>query len=243
MSKAERFSYPKGIENLTPRARRHRAWAFDQDLLDVPPRQPRIDLPGVPQQLVQRSNDRRPCFFAPIDRTRYLDELREAASRHGCTVHADVLLTHHVPLLLTPAAIGCVSAIRLRWAVATSATSMIATAAPAPVGKAASSPAQCTASITRRAAAATSNSIRSMRAGSAKPATRPGRATQQTRRARPTRWSARTRSSWRCMPKTGAVDSVLARPSLRRSAGRPARRRSCLRCPVPSTGRAGTTAG
>lgn len=34
------------------------------------PRQPRIDLPSVPQHLVQRGNDRRPCFFVPIDRTR-----------------------------------------------------------------------------------------------------------------------------------------------------------------------------
>jgi putative transposase len=37
---------------------------------DPVPRQPRIDLPGLPQHLVQRGNDRRPCFFAPIDRTR-----------------------------------------------------------------------------------------------------------------------------------------------------------------------------
>ena len=41
--------------------------------------QARIDLPSVPQHLMQRGNDRRPCFFAPIDRTRYLDELRDAA--------------------------------------------------------------------------------------------------------------------------------------------------------------------
>lgn len=73
------------------------------------PRQPRIDLPGVPQHLVQRGNDRRPCFFAPIDRTRYLDELRDAACRHGCAVHAYVLMTNHVYLLLTPARTGCVS--------------------------------------------------------------------------------------------------------------------------------------
>ena len=73
------------------------------------PRQPRIDLPGVPQHLVQRGNDRRPCFFAPIDRTRYLDELRDAACRYGCAVHAYVLMTNHVHLLLTPATTGCVS--------------------------------------------------------------------------------------------------------------------------------------
>ena len=49
-----------------------------------------------------------------------------------------MLKTHSVHLLLTPAAIGCVSAMRLRRGVATSATSMIAAAAPAPLWKAAS---------------------------------------------------------------------------------------------------------
>jgi putative transposase len=57
------------------------------------PRQPRIDLPGVPQHLVQRGNDRRPCFFAPIDRTRYLDGLRDAASRHAAPYTPNVLMT------------------------------------------------------------------------------------------------------------------------------------------------------
>ncbi len=121
------------------------------------PRQPRFDLPGLPQHLVQRGNDRRPCFFAPIDRTRCLDELRDAASRHGCAVHAYVLMTHHVHLLLTPAANGCVSAMMLRWGVATSATSTIATAAPARFGKAASGPARCSPTITCCAATSKNN--------------------------------------------------------------------------------------
>jgi putative transposase len=151
--------------------------------LDAKPRQARIDLPSVPQHLVQRGNDRRPCFFAPIDRRRYLDELRDAASRHGCAVHACVLMTHHVPLLLTPAATGCVSAMSLRCGVATSAASILATAAPARFGKADSWPARCNPTITCCAATATSNSIRSGRARSANPATTPGRATPQTQGA------------------------------------------------------------
>jgi putative transposase len=133
------------------------------------PRQPRIDLPDVPQHLVQRGNDRRPCFFAPIDRTRYLDELRDAASRHGCASHAYVLMTHHVHLLLTPAAIGRVSAMMLHSGVATSATSTIATAAPAPFGRGASRPARCTPTIACCAANAASNSSPSASAGSATP--------------------------------------------------------------------------
>ena len=66
------------------------------------PRQPRIDLPGVPQHVVQRGNDRRPCFFQTIDHVRYLDELHEASTRAGCVVHAYVLMTNHVHLLVTP---------------------------------------------------------------------------------------------------------------------------------------------
>ncbi len=44
-------------------------------------RQPRLDLPGVPQHIVQRGNDRNACFAAPIDYGQYLQELREAAIR------------------------------------------------------------------------------------------------------------------------------------------------------------------
>ncbi len=106
MTKAGWFPYPRCIESLISHARvgvEPGPWVKTPDAM---PRQPRIDLPGVPQHLVQCCTDRRPCFFAPIDRTRYLDELRDAASRHGCAVHAHVLMTHHVHLLLTPAAIG-----------------------------------------------------------------------------------------------------------------------------------------
>lgn len=41
------------------------------------PRQPRIDLPGIAQHIVQRGNDRQPCFFNPADYERYLQDLRE----------------------------------------------------------------------------------------------------------------------------------------------------------------------
>ncbi|WP_319936646.1 transposase [Novilysobacter selenitireducens] len=74
------------------------------------PRLPRIDLPHIPQHVVQRGNDRRPCFFQPIDHVRYLDELRTAATRAGCAIHAYVLMTNHVHLLVTPGAGGQVGA-------------------------------------------------------------------------------------------------------------------------------------
>lgn len=73
------------------------------------PRQPRPDLAGVPQHVVQRGNDRQPCFFRPADYVRYLVALREASLRYGIAVHAYVLMTNHVHLLVTPAAAGAVS--------------------------------------------------------------------------------------------------------------------------------------
>jgi putative transposase len=73
------------------------------------PRPPRIDLPGIAQHVIQRGNDRRPCFFAEIDYVRYLQDLREIARREGCAVHAYVLMTNHVHLLMSPAAPGSVA--------------------------------------------------------------------------------------------------------------------------------------
>jgi putative transposase len=73
------------------------------------PRQPRLDLARVPQHVVQRGNDRQPCFFQDIDRIRYLDELREICLREDCAVHAYVLMTNHVHLLMTPQASGQVA--------------------------------------------------------------------------------------------------------------------------------------
>lgn len=72
-------------------------------------RQPRLDLPGIPQHVVQRGNDRQACFAADVDYGQYLQELQEAARKHGCAVHAFVLMTNHVHLLVTPAAAGDVS--------------------------------------------------------------------------------------------------------------------------------------
>ncbi|WP_298578276.1 transposase [uncultured Luteimonas sp.] len=72
------------------------------------PRQPRIDLPGIPQHIVQRGNDRQPCFFADVDCVRYLQDLRHRR-REYCSVHAYVLMTNHVHLLITPMASGQVA--------------------------------------------------------------------------------------------------------------------------------------
>ena len=66
------------------------------------PRRPRVTLPDVPMHLIQRGNNHCACFFAEEDYTLYLRHLAELASKFGCAVHAYVLMTNHVHLLLTP---------------------------------------------------------------------------------------------------------------------------------------------
>jgi len=65
------------------------------------PRRARITLPNVPVHLIQRGNNRQPCFFADEDYHRYLDWLTEYAAKTGCRVHAYVLMTNHVHLLIS----------------------------------------------------------------------------------------------------------------------------------------------
>lgn len=65
------------------------------------PRRARIALPNVPLHLTQRGNNRQPCFFADEDYRNYLDWLREYASKTGCRIHAYVLMTNHVHLLVS----------------------------------------------------------------------------------------------------------------------------------------------
>lgn len=73
------------------------------------PRLGRYFLPDQPLHVIQRgspreSGDRQAIFFAADDYARYRDWLQEAACRHFCAVHAYVLMTNHVHLLVTPAA-------------------------------------------------------------------------------------------------------------------------------------------
>ncbi|WP_374554656.1 transposase [Thermomonas sp.] len=69
-------------------------------------RHPRIDLSGIPQQIVQRGNNRLPCFLDDIDRACYRQLLREALLATGCRLHAYVLMDNHVHLLATPPEAG-----------------------------------------------------------------------------------------------------------------------------------------
>ncbi|MGH8321666.1 MAG: transposase [Gammaproteobacteria bacterium] len=66
------------------------------------PRLPRFCLPGIPQHVIQRGNNRQPCFAETSDYRFYLECMRAASRRYACAVHAYVLMTNHVHLLVTP---------------------------------------------------------------------------------------------------------------------------------------------
>jgi putative transposase len=74
------------------------------------PRPPRLELPGVAHHVIQRGNNRGACFFGDADRRFYLKCLEDAAKHRGCEVHAYVLMSNHVHLLVTPAEPGALGA-------------------------------------------------------------------------------------------------------------------------------------
>jgi len=65
-------------------------------------RQPRFLLPGQPQHVIQRGNNRDVIFVSDDDYQFYLAKLDAACVRFGCELHAYVLMTNHVHLLMTP---------------------------------------------------------------------------------------------------------------------------------------------
>jgi len=66
-------------------------------------RLPRIYMQGCAQHIVQRGNNRSVCFYTDADYAFYLLKLQEAARTYQVAVHAFVLMTNHVHLLVTPA--------------------------------------------------------------------------------------------------------------------------------------------
>ena len=66
------------------------------------PRRARIQLDNTPVHLIQRGNNRAACFFAPDDYNFYLNHLADACREESVQLHAYVLMTNHVHLLMTP---------------------------------------------------------------------------------------------------------------------------------------------
>jgi len=66
------------------------------------PRRRRIQLDRVPLYIVQRGHNCEACFFGEDDYASYLHWLSEALAETQYALHAYVLMTNHVHLLLTP---------------------------------------------------------------------------------------------------------------------------------------------
>lgn len=66
------------------------------------PRKPRTYCAGIPCHVIQRGNNRAACFFTGRDYLAYLEWLEDACRRFEVAVHAYVLMTNHVHMLLTP---------------------------------------------------------------------------------------------------------------------------------------------
>jgi len=65
-------------------------------------RLPRYVIPGQPQHVIQRGNNREPIFFSDEDYQFYKEKLLDCSKKHDCDIHAYVMMTNHVHLLVTP---------------------------------------------------------------------------------------------------------------------------------------------
>ena len=65
-------------------------------------RMPRLNVLGIPQHIIQRGNNRQPCFGSEQDFAAYAHWLKEGAEKYQVAIHAWVFMTNHVHLLVTP---------------------------------------------------------------------------------------------------------------------------------------------
>ena len=72
-------------------------------------RLPRYTVPGQPQHIIQRGNNKQVIFADDDDYQFFRDALSEAAVKHDLAIHAHVWMTNHIHLLATPGAQDSIS--------------------------------------------------------------------------------------------------------------------------------------
>jgi REP element-mobilizing transposase RayT len=72
-------------------------------------RLPRYIIPGQPQHIIQRGNNRQAIFKTDDDYAFFRDAVIEASTKHDLAVHAYVWMTNHIHLLATPGAADSIS--------------------------------------------------------------------------------------------------------------------------------------
>ena len=65
------------------------------------PRLPRLNLPDIPQHIVQRGNNQQASFFCEQYYTVCFDKLKKYGKKFNVAIHAYVLMINHVHLLMT----------------------------------------------------------------------------------------------------------------------------------------------
>jgi putative transposase len=65
-------------------------------------RLPRFVLPGLPQHVIQRGNNRQQILFAEDDYWFLWERIGAAAAKFECRIHAYVLMPNHFHLVITP---------------------------------------------------------------------------------------------------------------------------------------------
>ena len=72
-------------------------------------RLPRYIIPGQPQHIIQRGNNRQDIFTADKDYQFFREALVEASVKHDLAIHAYVWMSNHIHLLATPGAVDSIS--------------------------------------------------------------------------------------------------------------------------------------
>jgi putative transposase len=65
-------------------------------------RLPRYVIPGQPQHIIQRGNNRQVIFGSDADCEFFRDAVVDACTKHGMSIHAYVWMSNHIHLLATP---------------------------------------------------------------------------------------------------------------------------------------------
>ena len=60
----------------------------------------RICLPGIPQHVIQRGNNRQVCFASDEDFAAYAHWLHEYSNKFHVSIYAWVFMTNHIHLLI-----------------------------------------------------------------------------------------------------------------------------------------------
>ena len=65
-------------------------------------RLPRIVVPNQPLHIIHRGNNRQDIFKSEEDLARIKEDIEHSLLKSGCALHAYVIMTNHLHLLVTP---------------------------------------------------------------------------------------------------------------------------------------------